>query len=269
MRIAPFLSLLCLIATTSLAQKGIKESAAPVEPIVIDGNVDEWPNEWMLDPKGKFLFNVCNDDQNLYLRIKISDNMTQTKIGLFGLTVFLNPEGKKIGKMGLKYPVGKDPNELKVEKAKAPPADDAEFQQRKKDLIQDVEVVELVGFTKQNIVSSRLGLMNGVQVFIAPSSDGAYLYEAKIPFKAYKIDKSKVKVLGLGFVTGKYTEVTKGSANNNTMAPAGGYGGGSPYGPRGYGYGSGYGSGMQAGASTRSYNPMGVSTYMSVGIKLK
>jgi hypothetical protein len=83
------------------AQKGMVESCQLASPVVVDGNVDEWQAEWMIDPKGKFLYNICNDADNLYLRLKVSDDLTQRKIGLFGLSVFLNPKGKKSVKSAL------------------------------------------------------------------------------------------------------------------------------------------------------------------------
>jgi len=70
-------------------------------------------------PDGKFLCNVSNDEENLYFRLKVADDLTQQKIGLFGLYLKLNPKGKRKGKLGLKYPIGKDESELKKEKPEA------------------------------------------------------------------------------------------------------------------------------------------------------
>src|SRR5258707_3445319 len=107
-----FLSLCCL-SFVATAQKGVRESVQFEKPLVIDGLMDDWKAEWWLDPDGKFLSNVGNDSTNLYFRLKISDDLTQQKIGLFGLSVKLNPNGKRKGKVGLKYPIAKDESELK------------------------------------------------------------------------------------------------------------------------------------------------------------
>jgi hypothetical protein len=255
------------------AQKGVYESCHMATPPVIDGNLDDWQTDWALDPKGHFIYNICNDDNNLYIRLKVSDNVTQQKIGMFGLTVLLNPKGKKIGKVGLTYPVAKDPSELKKDRPTGP-VSAAQLIDIKKGWVKDAEVLELVGLAKEKIVSSRLGLMNGIECFITADASGDYLYEAKIPFKAYHIDKSTVKVLGVAFETGKVI-IPKG---NNTATPPpsgfqnrgygrGGYGGG--YGGAYGGYGGGYGgAGMQQGTPYH-YSEMAVSTYLAVGVKLQ
>jgi len=73
----------------------------------------------------------------------------------------------------------------------------AQVEELKMGLIKDAEVLELLGLSKEPIVSPRLGLMNGLQVYIKGDDKGDFAYEAKIPFKAFRIDKAAVKVLGL------------------------------------------------------------------------
>ncbi len=238
-----FLSLFLL--SNLLAQKGIREGCAPTAPIVVDGNPDEWGTEWMLDPDGKFLFNVCNDADNLFIRIKISDDLTQRKIALFGLYVKLDVNGKKKGKLGLKYPVGKDANELKQEQPPFP-QDAAGRALAKKQLLTEVEVLELLGLAKENIVSSRLGLMNGIEVLMVANDEGQYVYEAKIPFKAFRIDKTKVPVLGVTLETGKMNPPKTPAA-----APTAGRQGG--FSPNNYG----------------QYSPMMMQEYMWASVRLK
>ncbi|HCW08535.1 MAG TPA: hypothetical protein DGG95_14345 [Cytophagales bacterium] len=255
--------LLSLISISALAQKNVKESVAFEKPPKIDGDVSDWSCEWWIDPDGKFFSNVTNDADNLYVRLKIADDITQQKIGLFGLSVKLNPTGKRKGKVGLKYPVGKDASEFKKNEPEAVDrsADINNLVQMKKDLISDVEVVELIGLAKQNIVSSRLGLANGIEAIIVAQNDGAYIYEAKIPFKAFRIKKSDVENLGVEFETGRYIPQSKNNNNNagNTPGPGG--------------YGSGYGAGgyrqPRMYYSNYQYNALSSPGYYFVAVKLK
>jgi hypothetical protein len=219
-----------LISVCTFGQKNVKQSIAFEKPPVIDGDVTDWSCDWWLDPDGKFISNVANDAENLYVRLKISDDLTQEKIGLLGLSLKLNPNGKRKGKVGLKYPVGKDESEMRKK-----PGEDKTLNERdaliqmKKELVSDVEVVELIGLTKQNIVSSRLGLTNGIQAIIIAQNDGSYIYEAKIPFKAFKINKSEVDVLGVEFETGRYIPPAKNQPVNPNI-------GAMSRGPGSYGY---------------------------------
>jgi len=143
----------------------------------------------------------------------------------------------------------------------------AQVEELKMGLIKDAEVLELLGLAKEPIVSPRLGLMNGLEVYIKGDDKGDFSYEAKIPFKAFRIDKAAIKVLGVAFVTGK---MPPPKAQNTT--PAGGGAGNMGYARRGYGMG-GMGGGMggygSAGYSQPSYSEWNSSTYMSVGVKLK
>lgn len=254
-----FILIFVCLSISSFAQKGVKESIQFEKPPVIDGHVDDWPVEWWLDPDGKFLSNIGNDAENLYFRLKIADDLTQQKIGLFGLSLRLNPKGKRKGKVGLKYPVGKDASELKKEKAEAveAPTDIASRVAMKKQWVSDVEVVELIGLAKQNIVSSRLGLANGIEAIIVAQDDGSYIYEAKIPFKAFRINKSEVPLLGVEFETGRLVV-----QNKNPTGNAGGY---APRMPGAFGqqqmpryYNSNY-----------QYNVLSTPGYLWLGIKLK
>jgi hypothetical protein len=135
----------------------------------------------------------------------------------------------------------------------------AAIDELKMGLLNDAEVLELIGLSKEHIISPRLGLMNGLQVFIKGDDHGAYVYEAKIPFKAFRINKADVKILGVAFVTGKMAP----PKNQNTTSAGGA--GNMGYGRRGYGMG-GYGS---AGYSGPAYSEWNASTYMSVGVTLK
>lgn len=236
---------LCLGATQLLAQKE-RDSYQPVEPIVVDGLTEEWKTDWLLDPDGKFLYNVANDAENIYWRIKISDDLTQQKIALYGLFIKFDSKGKKRGKLGIKYPVGKDPVELK--KAPEPlPQDLAGRTLAKKLLLTDVDVLELLGLSKDPIVSSRLGLMNGIEVMMLITDDGSYVYEAKIPLKAYKLKKEDIQLLGFTVETGKLDLSKNGPATPNNAQTA------RSFGQTNYGM----------------YHPLSSPAYMWVAVKLR
>jgi hypothetical protein len=263
--------LLMLVSTGVLAQKNVKESVTLEKPIVIDGDASDWPGEWWVDPNGKFFCNVANDASNLYVRLKVADDLTQQKIGLFGLSLKLNPSGKKKGKVGLKYPTGRDASELKKKEPKEADSEmDAKNKvQMKKDLLGDVEVVELIGLAKENIVSSRLGLANGIEAMIIALDDGSYTYEAKIPFKAFRINKSEVEILGVEFQTGRLNQQPKNNAANQSATPGygGQMGGPSSYGPGGYRMSQYYR--YSPGFSNYQYNALSTPGYFFVAVKLK
>ncbi len=253
-KIISLIFLCCSVAV--FAQKGVRESIKLDKPPVIDGHIEDWPVEWWIDPDGKFLCNISNDEENLYFRLKVADDLTQQKIGLFGLYLRLNPKGKRRGKLGLKYPIGKDESELKKESAHAVEAatDPASKMAMKKEWLSEVEVVELLGLAKENIVSSRLGLANGIEAMIIVQDDGSYTYEAKIPFKAFRINKKEVPLLGVEFETGRLVVKNNNPANNNISPTSRGPGG--------------YGNQQQQSRYNYQYNALSTPGYLWVGLKL-
>ena len=174
-------------------------------PPSIDGKMGDWQGDWKNDEDTKFLYNVCLDAENIYIRVKTADEMNQGKMGRFGFTVWLDPNGKKKKKLGLKYPteVGRDFSHMMNQNPNSGRSREEMRLDMKRDLIKDTEVLELIGLAKDNITSTRVGLMNGIQVIIVMDDIGDYVYEAKIPFKAYKLSPASIPVLGVGFETGK------------------------------------------------------------------
>lgn len=171
----------------------------------IDGKTGDWQGDWQTDDNSKFQYNVCFDAEIIYIRLKTSDDMNQGKIGRLGFTVWLDPNGKKKKKLGLKYPTptGRDFSQMNQNPQSGTRTNEGRRLEMKRDLIRDTEVLELIGLAKENIVSSRVGLKNGIEVIIVMDEKGDYVYEAKIPFKAYKLSKASIPVLGIGFETGK------------------------------------------------------------------
>src|SRR5258708_13275265 len=141
-----------------------------------------------MDAKSKFLYNVGNDNDNLYIRAKFSNETTQQKIALFGFTVYFNPEGSKKNRLGLRYPIPKDKDQMKREEKAA--EQEKKWDDMKRDLIRDSDLLELLGLADDPILSSRVGLMNGIEVIMVVDTYGDLIYEARIPFKAYRINKS-------------------------------------------------------------------------------
>jgi hypothetical protein len=256
--ISIFLFVILLFPGFARAQKGTIASYKPSTPPIIDGNPDDWEVEWLADSQGKFAYNIANDEDNLYVRIRMSDPLTQRKVALFGLTLYLNPTGKKMGKLGIKFPVEKDLDELNKKKQPQGPPTAAMQLQMKKDLIQDSEALEILGLSKKPQVSTRLGMTNGIELIIVSNDVGDYIYEGKIPFKAFKLDKEKIKKLGVTFQTGRM--ISKGSMN--TMPAGGGFGN------------SAYNRNMRGMNGTRTfsspqYNEFSSGTFMFVGVILQ
>lgn len=218
--------------------------------IVVDGQANEWPMEWIQDDDKKFSYNFCADANNLYARMKTSDEYVRRKIALFGLTLWMDPAGKKKKKLGLRFPSGVEGKERmeairatmnREEQQKMSSTERAQFQKdMNKSLVADLEVIELEGLADDPITSTRSGITTGIKVAIAVADDGTYVYEAIIPFKSFRMSRTSLDVLGVGFETGKFTSSSqptsskKGAGQGRQMG-AGGAGGANAM-SRGQGY---------------------------------
>lgn len=249
----------CSLTLSAFAQI---ENAKVTTPPVIDGNVEDWDSlAWLEDDDHHFKYNIAYDDNNVYIRMKTSDEMTQHKLSSYGLTVWLDPLGKKKTKLGLRFPTGVEAKERldalrtsgELEKERSAPKREELRKELKKKLVTDIEVLELIGLSDKPLTSSRSGITNGIKVNIGMDAEEAYVYEAAIPFKSYRLAKKDIEILSIGFETGKFVPEQKKGADSNSAGggmPGGGFGGGGMG-----GYGGGYGrmgGGMRSGGSYNS-----------------
>lgn len=286
MKILFSISLVVVIVTNGFAQEPTPANCQLSAILQVDGHAEEWPLNWITDDDKKFSYNVCSDDNNLYIRMKTKDDLIRRKIGLFGLTVWMDANGKKKKKLGLRFPSGAEAED-RMESLKAAneginqntmtSAQRADLQKQVNlKLITDLEILELIGLADHPLTSTRSGITNGIKVAIASDDEGAYVYEALIPFKSFRLSKTSISTLGIGFETGKYVPPPAKAPSGGNAVPQGGYGG-SGYGRGGYG-GGGYGGyGGYSGGSisrgmggpSRGSSPMTSSSSYWFTVKMK
>lgn len=223
--------LLMAVTTPGVGQEPTPEDCQFSGIVQVDGQEDEWPVKWLEDDDKKFLYNVCTDQSNIYVRMKVKEGLTKRKLALFGLTLWMDPGGKKKKKLGLHFPTGAEAREVmdkyrasSAENANMSSGERADFQkQMDKSLIENLEMMELIGLTEEPLTSTRSGITNGLKVALVQNEEGAYVYEAIIPFKAFRLSKTSIASLGVGFETGHYTppkvKPKAGTSTNSATAP--------------------------------------------------
>jgi hypothetical protein len=275
------LSMLMILAAKTVAQD-TESNCQLANVVVVDGKADEWTLPWLESDDKNFSYNVCSDDYNLYIRMKTSNDMIKRKIGLFGLTLWMDPNGKKKKKLGFKFPSGtegaermetfrKEAEGQNHERQSA--GERAEFQKKMEaDLIQNLEVIELIGLTDDPITATRSGITNGIKVAIAADPEAkAYVYEAVLPFKSYRLSKKSIEKLGIGFETGKYVAPKDKTSQGAQYVPQGGVGnnGGRGGYNGGFGGGRGYGGYGGGGGPRGGSHPMASASSCWFTVKMK
>lgn len=108
-----FISILCFIGLSIASAKAqklsdIQEGSFWAAAVKVDGKLTEWENDFKASNKSTNLtYTIGNDAKNLYLAIQSKDLTNNNKIMLGGITLTINPAGKKSDKDGFKltYPI--------------------------------------------------------------------------------------------------------------------------------------------------------------------
>lgn len=104
------LSFIASTLSISKAQKlnDVQEGSVWASAIKVDGKHNDWENNFKaLNKSTNLTYTLANDAKNLYLAIQSKDVTNNNKIMLGGITLTVNPTGKKNDKEGFKviYPV--------------------------------------------------------------------------------------------------------------------------------------------------------------------
>ncbi len=240
-------------ATCSFAASPLPDTA--IIQHLQDGNVSEWPAEkFTTDKETGLLYAVDNDDKNLYIALIIPDIRTQMKMMRMGMTLFVDPKGKKREGKGIEFPVKRS--------ADGGGMGGGNFQrgnggggQGRGDMramrtalaAQQLTFLKAFGFNGDDPVILTTGAEDGVQVAYKCDTAQDMHIEYTIPLSLLGDAASlKQKVFGIGCKINGMEMPSSGGAGSSDMS-GGGMGGG-----RGGGMRSGGGGGMRSGGSAPS-----------------
>jgi hypothetical protein len=232
---------LVLLATASVlsaqAQKlpNIQEASvwAPAN-VKVDARLTDWGEQ--LQAYNKTIgvnYTLANDDKNLYLVIKATDQAITNKITAGGITLTINTDGKKSEENAyiISFPLV-DANSLRNQMSSFRPRaeaaggagmqmDSAAINKMRKDAVKTFKEIKLVGF--KDITDSVVSIYNtyGIKAGVDYDNKGAMICELAIPLKYFTTSASKpefaynLKLNGLDI-----------SAMINSMMAGGGFPGG-------------------------------------------
>lgn len=251
--------LLILPAFTTVNAQKVPSYSAKWYPGIVKENEEDLTNLMQYNEKSKFLYLLSNDESNLYINLQVTDKNDLQKIMRYGLTTWINPEGKHKKTFGIEFPASSD-------KLPAPAFDRKNGGGDRKDM-------------RMAMMNAKNGLMilkgfgnKGEEINIDPRSDeyfhgridmlegGKVQVNLVIPLNklGLSMEKASKEPFGLGFETG-YMDVTgQGMASSGGSGMHGGggmYGGGGPGGgmPGGGGPPPGSGTSGTMGESNQQY----------------
>jgi len=168
------------------------------KPVVVDGD----PSEWFIplrfyDADTKLNYTLSNDDEKIYLCVRIVDELSQAKVIRNGINIWFDTLAKKNKQCGILFPVpDKGADDYQTDGASTD--GDGGGHHRgggsgkhggvdavKKKFLRQANQMQLIGFKKG--IPDYLAPENeyGINVSINWDVNNIMIYEAAIPFKAF------------------------------------------------------------------------------------
>lgn len=183
------LALVLLLPTHQISAQNNKNNLqAPPAPINIDGSIKEWGDSlrYYNDEK-KLNYALANDKDYLYAAIRITDKMDKIKVLNAGITLTIDPKGKRKDAFMVTFPLSAPDEKPDFPK---PRAGDTEITQADRDelmreRITKLRYIKVVGF--KDIEGDIITTSNtyGIKAAINYDAEGNLIYEAAIPLSFF------------------------------------------------------------------------------------
>lgn len=251
--IVPLAALIFTVSTVKAqtAKNSQNTLQPPPNTINIDGDLKDWGDSLRyFNEEKKLNYALANDKTTLYAAIRITDKMDQMRTLNAGITLSIDPKGKKKESFSLTFPLAEPGTKPDFGKR---PDDNTEVTQQDRDelareRITKLRDIKVVGF--KDIEGDMITTSNtyGIKAAIDYDADGNLIYEMAIPlqfFHANDITKTEwafnFKINGIQRPKGEDME-------GGEHQGGGGFGGGR--GGRGGGGGGHVGRGGRGGGAT-------------------
>ncbi len=170
---------------------------------IANGSEDEWPTPpQYYEEDSRAVIYVMNDVETLYLCLAANNEALKKKMLIGGLTLWLDPTGKKHKVFGIHLPGARPP--------RPPEAREEDTLRRKKDkrpILQTPKAVEITFSETSGPLPMSMDRVRRTGIDIgAGQPDGCrFVYEFKIPFTATPVLSALAPgtALGIGIETGK------------------------------------------------------------------
>ncbi|WP_428327312.1 hypothetical protein [Mucilaginibacter sp.] len=242
-------AIVLLAINNSSAQKSptsVPTLMAPPQNIVVDGNIKEWGDSLRyFNSEKKINYALANDQENLYMAIKINDRSEQIRVLRAGITLSVNTKGKKKETFSITFPLSTNGTNPPINAHKDKDDNGEVTQQDRDELMQAIITmlrgIKVVGF--KDIEDEMITTSNtyGIKTALNYNEAGDLVCEAAIPLKYFHAEDTKTE-WAFNF---KINGISKPAG-----APGGGEGGEGGRGGRGGGGGFG-GSGGGGGGGGR------------------
>ncbi len=179
-----FLSLGLLLfqsCTSPLIYKSIWQD----KPVSIDGKATEWkiPLDYF-DDKSKLNFSVSNDNKNIYICVRATEEETQKGIIRNGLQIWFDTVGGKKNQVGIQFPIVQI-RQKETGSAGGQPGEISGAHSLKSQYSGTPRQIKLTGFTGVPSGFAETPNMYGINACLNWDTNNIMIYEACIPFGTF------------------------------------------------------------------------------------
>jgi hypothetical protein len=234
-----------LAAHHSSAQTTKNSLQGPPANINVDGDLKEWGDSLRYYNVEKRLnYALANDKDYLYAAIRVSDRLDKMKVLNAGITLSIDPKGKKKDSFILTFPLAAPGDKPEFTK---PKDDNGEITQADRDelmreRITKLRYIKVVGF--KDIEDEMITTSNtyGIKTAINYDANGDLVYEVAIPLSFFHTGNDAFKSeWAFNFKINGFQRPTGGGAGESDEGGLGGGGRGGRGGMSGGGMGGGRG----------------------------
>ncbi len=210
-------------------KKPVYKSSFHAGPVVINAVLDEWPATLIVDKSG-FEYSVMNDSTHLYLCLLFREQEIRQKVQRMGLTVWIDPRGKKKSRYGINFPMKQENRPNKQVQSQGRPDSKTHTGQLNLNNSFD-ERMMLTGFSgkkEEEIIHPQF--QEGVKVALLNNGYAGLYYELSIDLSLITDNSEQYfseieKYLSIGFETG-FRDMNTKSPGGTGMSGRGRSGGG-------------------------------------------
>lgn len=167
------------------------------------------------DASTGIMYQVSNNKDSLFINLKFTSQLTRIKVLGFGLTVWIDPAGKRNRRLGINYPLGNKKHLTNRRKNLSNPEinkgeggmleiDHSKNESPEAALKLMNRDIRLIGFAEKGKAMKQSLFQSDVEATIKPNEEGTLVYSLAVPLKklsdASAFEKSSP--VSLGFVTG-------------------------------------------------------------------
>jgi hypothetical protein len=241
-------------------KSAINKLQLPPTNIVVDGDLKDWGDSLRYYNQDKQLnYTLANDQENLYMAIRVNDRSEQIRILRAGLTLSIDTRGKKKQTFSITFPVGDQSAPGMAEKIQDLRDGNKDVKQEDREELAKAKLTKLreikvTGF--KDIESETMTTSNtyGFKVAIDYDRDGNLVYEAAIPLKFFHADDPSKNEWAFNFRINGITRPgqNRDNGDHDGMTRGGGGGGFAGEGGRGGRMGGGRGGRVGGGGGNNT-----------------